>query len=223
MKYKNHIITIDGPAASGKGTISKVLAEELELYHIETGLFYRILALEYLKVKNYKISLSSFLEKLDKKIFFGSTSNKNEIYDTRVTDTSSLLAKKAIIRKFIVKAQKDLIKSHSLKYKGIILDGRDCGTVIAPQAVVKIFITAKLEVRAMRRFEQISKKNDKILYKNILLELSKRDERDVKRKNSPLYQARGSYLVDSSELNLIDTIKIVKKIILSKLPYLEIK
>ena len=75
----------------------------------------------------------------------------------------------------------------------------------------------------MRRFEQISKKNDKILYKNILLELSKRDERDVKRKNSPLYQARGSYLVDSSELNLIDTIKIVKKIILSKLPYLEIK
>ncbi len=223
MKYKNHIITIDGPAASGKGTISKVLAEELELYHIETGLFYRILALEYLKVKNYKISLSSFLKKLDKKIFFGSTSNKNEIYDTRVTDTSSLLAKKAIIRKFIVKAQKDLIKSHSLKYKGIILDGRDCGTVIAPQAVVKIFITAKLEVRAMRRFEQISKKNDKILYKNILLELSKRDERDVKRKNSPLYQARGSYLVDSSELNLIDTIKIVKKIILSKLPYLEIK
>ena len=223
MKYKNHIITIDGPAASGKGTISKVLAEELELYHMETGLFYRILAFEYLKVKNDKISLNSFLEKLDKRIFFGNTKNKNEIYGTRVTETSSLLAKKATIRKFIVKVQRDLIKSYSLKYKGIILDGRDCGTVIAPQAVVKIFITAKLEVRAMRRFEQISKKNDEILYENILLELSKRDERDVKRKNSPLHQATGSYLVDSSELNLIDTIKIVKKIILSKLPYLEIK
>ena len=76
MKYKNHIITIDGPAASGKGTISNLLAKELGLYHIETGLFYRILAFEYLKIKIDKVSLNSFLQKIDKKIFHDNTNNK---------------------------------------------------------------------------------------------------------------------------------------------------
>ena len=221
MENKKPIITIDGPAASGKGAVSKNIAQELSLFHLETGLFYRSLALEYIAKNSKNIDLDIFLNSLQNKNFFVKNIEKIEIYGDLVTRTASLLAKKKKVRDFIVRMQKIFIKKYLEKYKGLILDGRDCGTVIAPQAEVKVFLTAKLDVRAKRRFKQINEKNLQILYKDILEDIAKRDERDTKRNHSPLIKAEDSIVVDSSEKNLLETINIVKKIIFSKLPYLE--
>ena len=221
MENKKPIITIDGPAASGKGAVSKNIAQELSLFHLETGLFYRSLALEYIAKNNKNIDLDIFLNSLQNKNFFVKNIEKIEIYGDLVTKTASLLAKKKKVRDFIVRMQKIFIKKYLEKYKGLILDGRDCGTVIAPQAEVKVFLTAKLDVRAKRRFKQINEKNLQILYKDIMEDIAKRDERDTKRNHSPLKKAEDSIVVDSSEKNLLETINIVKKIIFSKLPYLE--
>lgn len=221
MKNKKPIITIDGPAASGKGAVSKNIAQELSLFHLETGLFYRSLALEYIEKNNKNIDINIFLNKIQNQNFFVKNIKKKEIYGDLVTKTASLLAKKKKVRDFIVRMQKIFIKKYLEKYKGIILDGRDCGTVIAPQAEVKVFLTAKLNVRAKRRFKQINEKNLQILYRDIIKDIAKRDERDTKRNHSPLIKAEDSIVVDSSEKNLLETISIVKKIIFSKLPYLE--
>ncbi len=221
MKNKKPIITIDGPAASGKGAVSKNIAQELSLFHLETGLFYRSLALEYIAKNNKNIDINIFLNKIQNQNFFVKNIKKKEIYGDLVTKTASLLAKKKNVRDFIVRMQKIFIKKYLEKYKGIILDGRDCGTVIAPQAEVKVFLTAKLNVRAKRRFKQINEKNLQILYRDIIKDIAKRDERDTKRNHSPLIKAEDSIVVDSSEKNLLETINIVKKIIFSKLPYLE--
>ncbi len=221
MKNKKPIITIDGPAASGKGAVSKNIAQELSLFHLETGLFYRSLALEYIAKNNKNIDINIFLNKIQNQNFFVKNIKKKEIYGDLVTKTASLLAKKKKVRDFIVRMQKIFIKKYLEKYKGIILDGRDCGTVIAPQAEVKVFLTAKLNVRAKRRFKQINEKNLQILYRDIIKDIAKRDERDTKRNHSPLIKAEDSIVVDSSEKNLLETINIVKKIIFSKLPYLE--
>ena len=220
MENKKPIITIDGPAASGKGAVSKNIAQELSLFHLETGLFYRSLALEYIAKNNKNIDLDIFLNSLQNKNFFMKNIVKIEIYGDLVTKTASLLAKKKKVRDFIVRMQKIFIKKYLEKYKGLILDGRDCGTVIAPQADVKVFLTAKLDVRAKRRFKQINEKNLQILYKDIMEDIAKRDERDTKRNHSPLIKAEDSIVVDSSQKNLLETINIVKKIIFSKLPYL---
>ena len=222
MKTKKPIITIDGPAASGKGTISEKLANELDLYHLETGIFYRSLAAEYIRGKYHKKTLNFFLKNFNSNCF-SSNLDKSCIYTEKVTEIASVLAKKKIIRKYIISIQKKFIKKYSEHHKGIILDGRDCGTVIAPSADVKVYLTANLKVRAERRFQQIEKGKNNIDYKKILNELSARDDRDKNRKNSPLKMAEDAFLVDSSEIKLLETISIVKKIILSKLPYLKKK
>ncbi|OUX16033.1 MAG: cytidylate kinase [Rickettsiales bacterium TMED251] len=222
MKTKKPMITIDGPAASGKGTISEKLANELDFYHLETGIFYRSLAAEYMKEKYQKKNLNFFLKNVNSNCF-SSDLDRSCIYTEKVTEIASVLAKKKIIRKYIISIQKKFIKKYSAHFKGIILDGRDCGTVIAPRADVKIYLTANLKVRAERRFQQIEKGKNNIDYKKILNELSARDDRDKNRKNSPLKMAEDAFLVDNSEIDLLATISIVKKIIFSKLPYLKKK
>ena len=221
MIKKRPIITLDGPAASGKGSLSESLAKELNLFHIETGLFYRSLAKNYLDFKNNNHSLVKFLDKIEGEKFFIKNINKKNLYTNSVTEKASLLAKKNTVRKFILRIQKYYIKNYSPLYNGLILDGRDCGTIIAPEADIKIFLTAKLEIRARRRFIQIYEKRSDVTYENILKDISDRDKRDVKRKNSPLVKAEDAILIDNSKISFYDTINVVKKIIFSKLPYLK--
>ena len=103
------------------------------------------------------------------------------------------------------------------KFRGVILEGRDCGTVIAPNADVK-FLNANVEIRAKRRFKQLSMHNEGLKYKNILEDLTKRDQNDKNRAISPLIKAKDAIEIDCSDLSIDETIVIVKKIILSKLP-----
>ena len=141
------------------------------------------------------------------------------MYNEEVAEKASYLAKLKEVREFILVKQLETLKNYPISFKGIILEGRDCGTVIAPDADIKFFLTANREVRAKRRHQQLIKKNKNILYENVLYDLKGRDKNDTNRKNSPLVKAKGAIEIDCSYSNVEETIIIVKKFILSKLPY----
>ncbi|MAI02617.1 MAG: hypothetical protein CMP40_02160 [Rickettsiales bacterium] len=218
---KNYIITIDGPAASGKGAISKILSKELNFYYLETGIYYRILAR---KIKNNKIQKSDYKKyilSLKTNNFDFSIKNREDLYKPEISKLSSFLAKEKIVREFILERQRYLINNSSKKYKGILLEGRDCGTVIAPQADIKIYITSDLNVRAKRRYDQYKAENKEISFDDVYLDLSERDNRDKNRSISPLKKAEDAVEINNTTDNLKETINIVKNIIFSKIPTLK--
>ena len=212
------VITIDGPAASGKGTITKKIAKEYNLFYMETGFFYRVIGNCFLNNPT-KQNLKKFLKGINKEEFLINTNTKKQLYNEEVAEKASHLAKLKDVREFVLVKQLETLVDYPKNFKGIILEGRDCGTVIAPDADIKFFLTANLEIRAKRRFLQLIKKNKKILYENVLYDLRSRDKNDTTRKNSPLVKAKGAIEVDCSSSDIEETIMIVKKFILSKLPY----
>ena len=218
MNKARPIITIDGPAASGKGTISKNIANKFNLYNLETGLFYRVLGKEFLKYDE-NIKINNFLSYLSKVNFNLDERKKKEIYTEEVAEKASKLAKLIEVRKFVLIKQLKIIKDYSKIYKGLILEGRDCGTVIVPKANVKLFLTAKVEERAKRRYQQLLSNGKSLKYNEVLEDLMLRDKNDISREHSPLIMARDAIQIDCSSKSIKETIMIVKKIIFSKLPY----
>ena len=217
-KIVRPVITIDGPAASGKGTVTKRVANDLKLFYVETGFFYRVIGKLFL-VDPVKDDIRNFLKNISKESFFLDNKYKLNLYNEEVAEKASSLAKKKEVRKFVLSKQIETLKDYPKEFRGAILEGRDCGTVIAPNADVKFFLTAKLEIRAKRRHQQILVKNKKIKYENVLKELAIRDRNDISRKISPLVKARDAIEIDCSSTDIEETIMIVKKFILSKLPY----
>ena len=217
-KIVRPVITIDGPAASGKGTVTKRVANDLNLFYVETGFFYRVIGKLFL-VDPIKDNIKNFLKNISKESFFLENKNKFNLYNEEVAEKASSLAKNKEVRKFVLSKQIETLKDYPREFRGAILEGRDCGTVIAPNADVKFFLTAKLEIRAKRRHQQILIKNKKIKYENVLKDLAIRDRNDISRKISPLVKARDAIEIDCSSTNIEETIMIVKKFILSKLPY----
>ena len=188
---------------------------------METGIYYRIFAKNILD-QGFKEDQTFKIEKYFKKDQFKlNTVNKENIYNDEVSKLASILAKKKVVRNIITNKQQRTLEDYPSTFKFILLEGRDCGTVIAPNAHVKIFLTANINVRANRRFKQVSKKND-INYQNILMDLVTRDKRDEGRKISPLKKAEDAILLDNTHNSLEETINIVKNIIFSKIPYLKI-
>ena len=210
------IITIDGPAASGKGTVTKSIANDLNLFYLETGIFYR--AIGKLFLVNNKNNIKFFLNSITQESFFIDKANKQELYNEEVAEIASTLAKLKEVRSFVLAKQLEMLKHYPNKFKGIILEGRDCGTVIAPNADVKFFLNAKLEIRAKRRHQQLFKQDKKTMYEKVYMELKARDDNDIARKNSPLVKAEDAIEIDCSSTDIEETIMIVKKIIFSKLP-----
>ena len=221
MNRKKYIITLDGPAAAGKGTISKILSKDLNLYYLETGLYYRILARNYYYEDIDEKKIKSYVINLKKDKFQFNLKDKKNIFNDKISNIASILAKNKIVRNFILNEQRTCLNSYSKKYSGILLEGRDCGTVIVPSADVKIFVTADVEVRARRRFQQYLEDKKKISYEKILIDLKKRDYRDKKRNISPLIKAKEAFLIDSTRKSMDEMINIVKKIIFSKIPSLK--
>ncbi len=220
MNNKKYIITIDGPAASGKGSLSKVVANDLNLYYMETGIYYRVFA-KNIKDQGVTTEKNLKIEEFINKNHFD-VNNKENIYNDEISQLASILAKKEIVRSFITKRQQYELANYSSDYRGVLLEGRDCGTVIAPNANVKIFLTSNVNIRASRRFKQSNNKNNDSNYESILMDLLERDKRDENRKLSPLKKAEDAVLVDNTNNSLEETINIVKNIIFSRLPYLKI-
>ena len=146
-----------------------------------------------------------------------------KLYSTKVTKLASNLAKNKEIRTFIVKIQQDMILTLEKKFNGIILEGRDCGSIVAPKADLKFYLTASLKVRAERRFNQYLKDKKDISYEQVLSDLRERDVQDKNRKHSPLQKPKGAVVIDNSDYNFKETINIVKNIIFSRIPNLKSK
>ena len=218
------VITIDGPAASGKGSLSKKISKEFNFFYMETGIYYRGFASLFYQNQVNILDLPSFISNLnitDFKEYI--IHNNKKLYSTKVTKLASKLAKNKEIRAFIVKIQQDMIITLEKKFNGIILEGRDCGSVVAPKADLKFYLTASLKVRAERRFNQFVKDKKDISYEQVLSDLKERDVQDKNRKHSPLQKPKGAVVIDNSDYNFEETINIVKNIIFSRIPTLKNK
>ena len=218
------IVTIDGPAASGKGTLSKKISLDFNLFYLETGIYYRALASLLHNKKNLDLELDAFLVNLNKTEFIEFVTNNNkDLYTSKIAQLASKFAKILDVRKFIVNIQQETINSLDKKFNGIILEGRDCGSVIAPEANVKIFLTSNIETRAQRRFDQFVKDGKNISYEKVLYDLQERDMEDQNREHSPLLKPKDAITLDNTDNNLEETINIVKNIIFSNIPSLKSK
>ncbi|NPA13522.1 MAG: (d)CMP kinase [Aquificae bacterium] len=196
------IITIDGPAGSGKSTIAKLLAEKLGYVYIDTGAMYRAVAL---KVKREGINptdkqaVVKLMEETEislqgDKVFLDGEDVSHLIRTEEIGKIASQIARYPEVRKVLVKMQRELGK----RAKNVVIEGRDTGTVVFPDADIKIFLTASPEERAERRYKQLKEKGIQTTLEDVLKEIKERDYLDETRKDSPLRPAEGSVIIDTT-------------------------
>ena len=199
-------IAIDGTAASGKGTLGKKLSNKYSFPYLDTGMLYRKVALEL--IKNNKVNTTG-LEKTS--CDFAMILNLKELKNTnlRTEDVSKLASKIATfpsLRKILNNKQKEFNNLNKKKFGGCILDGRDIGTTILPNANFKFFITASLEVRAKRRLLEknisfLHENDEKCMLQTFMNNMKERDKLDSNRKISPLVPAKDAYVIDTTSIN----------------------
>lgn len=201
------IIAIDGPAAAGKGTLSRKIAEVYGFHHLDTGLTYRATAKALLDAGKplddeaiaEETALHLDLAGLDRSVL-----SRHE-----VGEAASKVAVMPAVRRALVTAQ----RAFSLRKPGTVLDGRDIGTVVCPQAPVKLYVTASPEIRARRRYDEIVTGGGAADYEAIFTDVKKRDERDMGRSDSPLKPAEDAHLLDTSEMSIEAAFQAAKAII----------
>ncbi len=190
------VIAIDGPAASGKGTLSRKLAAELKLPHLDTGLTYRAVAhalLEAQQPLDNEVLAAETALKLDL-----GTMDPTILADHAIGEAASQVAVMSSVRAALVEAQ----RAFAAQLSGAVLDGRDIGTVVCPDAPVKLFVTASPRERARRRWNEQVLKGADVDFDAILADIQKRDERDMARADSPLKPAADAHLLDTSEMDI---------------------
>ena len=205
------IIAIDGPSGAGKSTLGKMLAKKLNLLYLDTGAMYRGVGLAVLKAdvnpddekKVIEIAAHSEIELIGEpdalSIKLNGEDVTSEIRTNEIGQAASIVSTISEVRKILVEKQRNL---GNLAPNGAVLDGRDIGTVVFPNADAKFFLTAKPEARARRRYEEDLTKNRATTYEETLAEINLRDERDVSREDSPLSIAENAIVIDTSELDL---------------------
>jgi len=190
------IITVDGPAASGKGTLARRLAAHFRLPHLDTGLLYRGVAFLVLQ-GNHALededAAAGIARKLDLKKM-----DHDALRSRGLGEAASRVAAIPEVRAALLKMQQDFANASS----GAVLDGRDTGTVIAPHADVKIFVTATPEERARRRHIELAARHSPVAYDEVLADIKKRDERDSERSIAPLKPASDAVLLDTTQLDI---------------------
>lgn len=185
------IVAVDGPAASGKGTIAKALAAHYRLPHMDTGLLYRAVALNLLRFGGDPDSEFAAARACD----FSQTDFADpELKSEAAGGVASRISAYPMVRAALAERQRDFAAQDC----GAVLDGRDIGTVIAPGADAKLFVTAAPEVRARRRFEELTRMGLAVHYEDVLLDIRARDERDMGRAAAPLVKADDAILLDTS-------------------------
>lgn len=213
------IIAVDGPAGSGKSTISKLLAKELGLVYLDTGAMYRLFTLKMLK-ENVSFSDSHKIDELLENLNINIENDrfyldgKDVSEEIRKTDVAANVSKTAAIkevREKMVNLQREFSKS-----KNVILDGRDIGTVVFPEADIKIFLVADAKERAERRFKELHEKGENISLDNIYENILKRDRLDSTRENSPLKKANDAIEVDTTGKNIEEVKNIILNLYINK-------
>ncbi|MCD2180275.1 (d)CMP kinase [Rhizobium sp. C1] len=201
------VIAIDGPAAAGKGTLSRRIAETYGFHHLDTGLTYRACAKALLdaglplddEAKAADMALKVDLSGLDRSV----------LSVHAIGEAASKIAVMPAVRRALVEAQ----QAFSRRVPGTVLDGRDIGTVVCPDATVKLYVTASAEVRARRRFDEIVSGGGSAVFEEVLADVIKRDERDMNRADSPLKPADDAHLIDTTEMGIEAAFQAAKRLI----------
>lgn len=206
---KNKIIAVDGYASTGKTTLSKKIAKYLKFVHIDTGSMYRAFTLFAIENGLYKKEIfnKNKLEDLLNNISFSFSNNNdllfknsvisNDIRSTIVSDYVSKIASLKIVRKYMVNYQRDLV----LK-KNCVVEGRDIGSVVFPNANVKFFMDADVKVRAKRRYDELMKNHKNISYNSVLKNVTNRDKKDTNRLIAPLKKVSDSIIIDTTDMSI---------------------
>jgi len=209
LKLVKNIITIDGPSGVGKGTLAFLLAEKLDWNVLDSGLLYRLVGhlsfidgLETIEIVQFlnksKIHLITNLHEGICEVELNDKVLGKELRNENIASRASELAKEEEIRNAIIKIQRNAYEPE----KGLIADGRDMGTIIFPEAALKIFLQASPEVRAERRANQLKEKGMSVIMHDLLEQIQQRDKEDINRKISPLKPADDSLVIDTSNLSI---------------------
>ena len=228
MKKKINI-AIDGYSSTGKSTIAKRMAETLGYVYVDTGAMYR--AVTYFAVKNHLISkdvfkkeeLVSKLNQIDLKFIFNKDLGHAEIYlngenvekkirNLEISNLVSRIAEVSEVRKKLVEQQQKIGKD-----KGVVMDGRDIGTVVFPDAELKIFMTASAEKRAQRRYKEMIAKGENVNLQEVIKNVTERDHIDTNREDSPLIMAKDAVLLDNSDLDADETFEKAMELVAEKI------
>lgn len=213
-------IAIDGPAGAGKSTIAKTVSKELGYIYVDTGALYRTVGLNALRkgvdtkdaegviatLDGLEVSLR-FIDK-EQRVFLGEEDVSIAIRQNEVSMAASNVSAIPKVREFLFDLQRNIAKNNNC-----LMDGRDIGTVVLPDAQIKLFLTASAEARADRRYKELIEKGQTVDYDVILQEIKDRDYQDSHREIAPLKQAEDAILVDSTEMNLQETIDYMLNII----------
>lgn len=218
-------IAIDGPAGAGKSTIAKAVAKQLEYIYVDTGALYRSIALNAINsgtntdneaeinelLSNTKVEIK-FIDG-EQRVFLNSQDISDKIRTTEVSMMASKVSAIAAVRDFLLELQRGLARKNN-----VIMDGRDIGTVVLPQAQVKIFLTASAQCRAKRRYKDyLAAGNTKESYEQILADIQQRDYNDSHRAVAPLKPAEDSVIVDTSDDTLEQSVEKIMAVVNSKI------
>jgi cytidylate kinase len=210
-------VAIDGPAGAGKSTIARKAASELGFIYVDTGALYRTVALNALRngvkdtknseeviptLKTAEVSLK-FIDG-EQHVFLRDEDVSTEIRQNEVSMAASNVSSIPEVRTFLFDLQRNIAKNNDC-----IMDGRDIGTVVLPDAKIKIFLTASPEARADRRFKELQEKGQNVQYDTILKEIKERDYQDMNRATAPLKQAEDAILVDTTEIGLEESVELM--------------
>lgn len=209
-------IAIDGPAGAGKSTIAKKLAKELSFIYIDTGAMYRAMAIHFIRngiassdkaaIENacQDVTVEIAFENGVQQVFLNGENVTQLLRTEEVGNMTSATSIYPVVREKLVKLQRALAEKTS-----VIMDGRDIGTCVLPDADLKIYLTASVEARAKRRFDELMEKGEQPVLETITRDIEERDYRDMHREVSPLKQAEDAVLVDSSDMGIDEVVSTI--------------
>ena len=197
-------VAIDGPAAAGKGTLSKALAQRFGFAHLDTGLLYRATGRKVLETGLSPADAARAVEPSDLE--------RDGLRTQAVAELASQVATIPEVRNALVAFQRNFARRDG----GAVLDGRDIGTVICPDAEVKLFVTAGAEVRAQRRFDELRSSGQHVEFEDVLNEVKKRDARDMGRADAPMRAAEDAHVIDTSDMSIEDALAAAEAIVSKK-------
>tara|TARA_Y100001970_G_scaffold85912_1_gene108284 strand:- start:685 stop:1332 length:648 start_codon:yes stop_codon:yes gene_type:complete len=211
------IIAIDGPSASGKSTTAKEVAKRLSIMHLDTGAMYRAVTwgikqssiniYDNNAIKNYLYNIELYFDE-NNHIYLNNRNVSDVIRTVDISEKVSIISARPEVRKKMVEIQRKLGREFSC-----VLEGRDIGTVVFPNAEFKFFLNADVDIRAKRRFSELKKKNEKITFDEILKNIKNRDRMDSSRVHSPLKKAKDAIEIDTTQLTINDQVdKILERI-----------
>lgn len=186
-------VAIDGPAAAGKGTISKAVAAHFGFGHLDTGLLYRAVGAKVLNGFD-PVKAAQAL-----------TAKDLQVDGLRTAQVAQAASKVAVISE-VRQALVDFQRAFAMRAAGAVLDGRDIGTVICPEADVKLFVTASAEIRAKRRLKELREKDPNVMFETVLADVKERDARDMNRADAPMKPADDAVIIDTSDLSIADAV-----------------